>query len=191
MKRVFIVHRWDGIPQSDWYKPVAGELRQKGFQVLIPEMPNTSKPEIDAWVSHLSKAVEKLDKNTYFIGHSVGCQTIMRYLEKAPQEARIGGCVFVAGWFNLTNLENEDVEKIIQPWIKNKINLQKVKEHINKTTVILSSNEPYGFVEENAEIFKEKLGANIIIEKNKGHFTEYDGVTEMPAVVRELIKMVK
>lgn len=38
------------------------------------------------------------DENTYFIGHSIGCQSIDRYLEILPSETKIGGVVYVAGW---------------------------------------------------------------------------------------------
>lgn len=186
MKRVFIVHRWDGTPQSDWYQSAAVSLKKKGFEVIIPEMPNTAKPEINAWVSQLSKAVGKPDKETYFIGHSIGCQTIMRYLEGLPEKAKVGPCLFVAGWFNLANLESPEIVAIAKPWIETKINFRKVKNQISKLTVILSSNEPYNFVDENTKIFKEKLGAKIIIEKDKGHFTEYDGVKELLIVIKEL-----
>lgn len=189
MKKVILIHRWDGNPKSDWYPWMKRELENRKFKVIVQEMPNTSKPEINSWVSKLSKSVGKLDNNTYFMGHSMGCQTIMRYLEKTKIGGKAGGCVFVAGWFNLANLENEDVKNIAKPWIEDKIDLRKVKEHIGKLTVILSSNEPYGFVEENSKTFKEGLNAKVIIEKNKGHFTEYDGVTTNKTALNELLKM--
>src|SRR3989344_3577618 len=82
MKRVFIVHGWDFNPEVNWYPWLKKELEKKGFKVIVPEMPNTSEPKINAWVSYLKKVVGKLDEETYFIGHSIGCQTIMRFLEK-------------------------------------------------------------------------------------------------------------
>ena len=67
MKRVIIVHRWDGNPLADWYQSVADSLTKKGFQVEIPEMPNTAEPEINAWVSHLQKIIGKLiEKKGFF-----------------------------------------------------------------------------------------------------------------------------
>ncbi len=190
MKRVFIIHRWDGSPNVDWYQSTANSLKEKGFEVTIPQMPSTAEPEIKSWVYKLSKLVGKPDKDTYFIGHSIGCQAIMRYLESLPQKAKVGGCVFVAGWFNLDNLENEEVKSIAKPWIGTPINLHNVKKHLGNLTVILSSNDNYGFVQENSRIFKEKLKAKVIIEKNQGHFTEDDGITQMPIIIDELLRMV-
>ncbi len=185
-KRLFIIHGWDFNPKMNWYLWLKKELGKKGFKVIIPEMPNTSEPEINAWVSHLKMVVGELNQDTYFIGHSIGCQTIMRFLEKEDYNGKIGKAIFVAGWFKLENLENEKVKAIAMPWINTPINFNKVKSKISKLTVFLSSNEPYGFVEDNAKTFREKLGAKVILEENKGHFTEDEGVTELPEILKEI-----
>ncbi len=186
MKRLFIVHRWDGNPKSDWYQWLKKELENKGFKVEVPTMPNTSEPKIDDWINHLKKVVGKLDGNTYFIGHSIGCQTIMRFLENETYNGKLGSVVFVAGWFKLNNLEGEEVEAIANPWINTPINFNKVKPKLSKLTVFLSTNEPYGFIEENTKTFKEKLNAKVIIQKDKGHFTEDDGISELHGILAEI-----
>ena len=185
MKRIFIVHRWDGNPNSDWYPWIKKELENKGFKVEVPKMPSTSEPKIDLWIEHLKKVVGKLDRETYFIGHSIGCQAIMRYLGKESYKGKIGKIVFVAGWFKLDNLENDEVESIAKPWLEKFIDFSKVRQKINKLTVFLSSNEPYNYLKENDSVFKEKLDAKIVILKNKGHFTEDDGITKIEEVLNE------
>ena len=186
MKRAFIVHGWDFNPNMNWYSWLKRELENKGFKVVVPEMPNTSEPDIDEWTSYLSKVVGKLDEKTYFIGHSMGCQTIMRFLEKVNFNRKLPKIVFVAGWFKLDNLENEEVKEIAKPWLEKPIDLNKVKKRIGKLTVFLSDNEPYDYLKENELMFKEKLGARVIILKNKGHFTEDDGITNIPEILDEI-----
>src|SRR3989338_8125508 len=186
MKRVFIVHGWDFNPEVNWYPWLKKELEKKGFKVIVPEMPNTSEPKINAWVSYLKKVVGKLDEETYFIGHSIGCQTIMRFLEKENYKGKIGKVIFVAGWFKLDNLENDEVKEIANPWTNTQINFNKVKQKLSSLIVFLSSNEPYGFVDYNARTFREKIGAKVIIENNKGNFTEDDGVKEVPEILKEI-----
>src|SRR3989344_4769884 len=116
-KRVFLIHGWDGNPNNNWFPWLKENLEDKGFQVHIPAMPNPGKPMIDSWVPFLKKQVGKADKDTYFIGHSIGCQTILRYLETINNE--VGGAVLVAGFFEL-NLEEEDEEskEIAKPWLE-------------------------------------------------------------------------
>ena len=87
------------------------------------------------------------------------------------------------------NLEGEEVEAIAKSWIETPIKFNKIKNKIKDLIVILSNNEPYNFVKENSKIFNEKLNAKIIIENKKGHFTEEDGVKELPIVLNKLLEM--
>ncbi len=185
MKRVFIIHRWSGTPNSDWYQWVSRELEQKGYQVFVLAMPETDNPDIDKWVSKLSEIVGIPDENTYFIGHSIGAQTIMRYLATLPESIKINKTIFVAGWFKLSGLEDEgeDIINIAKPWIETLIDFDHIKSVCDNIQVLLSNNEPFGCIEENKKIFEEKLSANVIILENKGHFTEDDGVKELPEIL--------
>jgi len=167
-KRVFIVHGWDGYPEQAWFPWLKRELERKGFEVSVPGMPNTEEPLIENWVAHLSHIVGEADEETFFIGHSIGCQAIMRYLQQLNQ--KVGGAVFVAGWLRLSNLEDREAEVTAKPWLTEPINFEKVKENINKLAVLLSDNDPYDQVEENTKLFEEKLRAKVLIEHNKGHF---------------------
>ena len=186
MKRAVIVHGWDFNPSMHWYPWLREELEKRGYEVGIPEMPNTSEPKIEVWVAHLKKIIETIDENTLFIGHSIGCQTIMRYLESLPAQLKIKKVIFIAGWCKLENLEDEEVVRIAKPWLQTPINFEEIRQKIQNLTVFLSDNEPYGCVEENTNIFKEKLGAKVIILEKKGHFTQEDGVTQIPEILKEI-----
>ena len=126
MKRVFLIHGWSGNPKEPWFVWIKKELEKRNFKVTIPKMPNPDYPKIDVWVNFLKRVIKNPDKNTYLIGHSIGCQTILRYLEKLNK--KIGGCVFVAGFFNLDNLETKKEQKIARPWLKKNINFYKIKK---------------------------------------------------------------
>ena len=191
-KRVFIIHRWDGKPTSDWYPWLKKELEAKGLEVIVPEMPNAEEPKIEDWVNHLKSIVGIADENTYFVGHSIGCQTIMRYLETLDEIVKVGGALFVAGWFCMKNLESEEVTEIAKPWLETPIDLKKVKNSLNYLTVILSKNDPYNCVKENKEKFEKELNADrVIVLKNEGHFTEDDGITELPSALNSVLELAR
>jgi predicted alpha/beta hydrolase family esterase len=151
--------------------------------VLVPEMPDIDTPVIEKWVNKIAEVVGKPDTNTYFVGHSIGCQTILRYLEtiKTP----VGGAVFVAGWFNLKNLESPEVEEIAKPWIETPIDLEKVRTILPKSTLIISDNDPFGCFEENTAKFTE-LGSKIVVMHNAGHISAEEGFTELPGILNEI-----
>lgn len=95
MKKIFLVHCWDGSSKDGWYPWIARELQKYDVEVERFDMPHTNKPTITEWVSTLSNKVETLNEDTYFLGHSIGCQTIMRFLEN-KELTKIGGILFVA-----------------------------------------------------------------------------------------------
>jgi len=189
MKRVIIVHGWGGKPDSGWMNWLNKELTAKGLEVIAQRMPNPDFPEINSWVTALSKIVGKPDENTYFIGHSIGCQTILRYLESLDEKIKIGGALFVAGWINLINLETEEEKEVSQPWLEKKINFKKIRSKINKLIAIFSDNDPWVPISD-SEIMKKELGAKIIIEKNKGHFIENE-IMELPSALKSVLEILK
>lgn len=183
MKRVFIIHRWDGGPEDDWRPWLKVELQKRGWEVHALEMPDTEVPVIEKWVKHLQEVVGEPDADTYFVGHSIGNQAILRYAEGL--QLPVGGAVFVAGWFTLENLESDEVATIAEPWLATPIDIEKVKKVLPKTTVLISDNDPYGCFEYNKQKFM-KLGSKVIVMHDAGHMTDEDGYTELPAAADEL-----
>lgn len=192
MKRVFIIHGWDGYPEEGWFPWLKRELEKKGFEVFVPQLPDADSPRIEKWVPALAKVVNEPDRNTFFVGHSMGCQTIVRYLETLPEDARVSGVVFVAGFFKrLTGLEpGPDIEEVVEHWLSRPVDLLEVKKRLVQSVAVFSDDDPYVPLD-NQEDFKSKLGSKIIVEHNKGHFNARAGVIELPVVLDELLKMAK
>lgn len=182
-----MIHGWEGNPENSWFPWLKKNLEEKGFKVFVPEMPNTEKPEIDAWVDKLKEIANHLDETVYFIGHSIGCQAILRYLETLPDETRVGKVVLVAPWMHLTSLETNEEREIAKPWIETPIDFGKVAKMSNKFISIFSNNDPFVPLSDK-NIFKESLNAEIIIEDNKGHFDDEAGVTELQSVLDSILK---
>jgi len=193
MRRVFIVHGWGGSPEEKIHEWLKRELQKKNFEVVVPKMPSPENPIIEKWVSHLVELVNFPNEETFFFGHSIGCQTIMRYLEKLPRKIKVGGCVFLAPWVNLleSSYENPKEEKeIARPWLTTPINWQKVKIHTNKFTCIFSDND-FCVPLSDKEIFRKKLNSKIIVEHNKGHFTEENNISKVPSCLKYLLEMTR
>lgn len=149
-------------------------------------MPNTSEPEIKSWVNKIKETANKVNEETVFIGHSIGCQAILRFLEKLSSEEKVGKCIFVAPWMNLDRKtieeEGEEVKEIAKPWIETPIDFEKVRSHCKNLVCLFSTNDSYVSLSEE-DIFKERLNAQIVVMKNKGHFTGDDGVFEIPEIL--------
>ena len=106
MKSAFIVHGWGGSPNDGWFPWLKRGLQRNGFVVQVPQLPLPEMPQIDRWVSALRRTVGTPNEETFFVGHSMGCQTIARFLESLPPNVKVGGAVFVGGFFKrLTGME--------------------------------------------------------------------------------------
>ena len=188
-KRVFVVHCWDGKIEDGWYPWLKNLLEEKGVSVVMENMPNTEAPVIEEWVSKLDNLVGALDEYTYFIGHSIGCQTILRYLDSKKEIFRIGGILFVAPWLDLLPVALGDGgDEVTKPWLETPINFDKIKRFTDNITCIFSDNDYFVSPKQEKE-FKDKLNANTVVIADKGHISGEDGVTELPIIWQKTNEM--
>jgi uncharacterized protein len=192
MKRVFIIHGWDGYPEEGWFPWLKIELEKMGFEVFVPQLPESENPRIYNWIPKLVETVGTPDEDCYFVGHSMGCQTIARYLESLPEGIKVGGVVFVAGFFkHLKGLEDDvSVQETAKHWLETPIDFEKVKNHLVESVAIFSTNDPYVPLD-NQDDFKSKLGSEIIIEKDRGHFSGSTGTLGLPTVLEKILEISK
>lgn len=166
MKKVVIVHCWDGYPEYCWYPKTKNELEEKGFKVEVPAMPETNLPKLSLWLPKLKEVIGEVEvnENLYLVGHSVGVITILRYLEQLEDNQRVDGVVMVAGF-------TDDVGfKELKNFFATPIDFEKIKTRANYFVAIHSDNDPYVSLK-HGDIFKEKLGARLVVKHNMGHFS--------------------
>ncbi len=178
MKKVYLIHGWSGKPSDKaWFGWLRRECEKKGIEFEFPEMPDTDYPKIEEWVGKLNEIVR--GEKIYLIGHSIGNQAIMRYLEQLEEGRKIKGVVFVAGFFNLLEGAYEDEEEIdvAKPWLETPIDCEKVRKRFEKILAIFSTDDDCVPLSD-SELFKEKLGAEIIVKENEGHFNEINEIME-------------
>ena len=189
MKKAFLIHGWGGSPEEGWRPWLKEKLEKKGFEVYIPSMPDTNHPKMDAWLKRLSDTVGIPDRDCYFVGHSLGCITILRYLERLKENQKIKGVVLVAGFSDIKiTVGKDETTDEISTFFKTKLDFEKIKKHCDRFIAIHSDNDPYVPIKY-ATIFKEKLNAEIVINKNMKHFSGDEGVKELPAILEAMDKL--
>ena len=188
MKRAFLIHGWDGNPEEPMLKWIKNSLENKKFEVSVPEMPNADKPEIKSWIKKIKEIAKPLNKEDIFIGHSVGCQAFLRYLETINQQ--IGKVILIAPWMyldkNTIEEEGEEVIEIAKPWMETPIDWRKIKENCDDFVAIFCDNDPYVPLF-NVDVFGKNLNAKILILKNRGHFDPSSNIDKLP----ELLDFIK
>lgn len=183
-KRVFLVHGWDGAPDNHWFPWLSWELKARGFAVDALTMPNAAHPKVSEWIVALTDAVGRPDRDTYFVGHSLGCIAIARYLGTLPPRARVGGCVFVAGFSGDINIP-EITEFYSLPF-----DPAAARRHCDKFVCIFSDND-HAVPFSRSLDFAKQLGAKTILEKGKDHFCTDDGVSALPSAFAAVLSLAK
>jgi predicted alpha/beta hydrolase family esterase len=181
MKRVIMVHGWYGHPTDGWWPWLKAELEKLGFTVTAPQLPNEKSPQINEWVSALADTIKQLDDDTYLVGHSLGCITILRYLESIKAEQiQAGGSVLVAGFTK--DLDFVGYNGALNNFFQKTIDWQTIKAHCKDFTVISSDNDPT-VRSDNHQRLIENLFAKGIWEHNKKHMTGDDDIFELYSVL--------
>ena len=181
--RIFIIHGWYGSPKGDWVPWLASQLKSKGCEVITPEMPDTDNPKITPWVNKLKEAVGEPRLDDILIGHSIGCQTILRFFETLDDSAKIAKVIFVAPWVKLANLSSKKEWEIAEPWLETPIDFSNIKNKAKSFVALFSDSDEWVHLEDNVKIFREKLNSKVVILKNKGHFDESSGIKELPEIL--------
>lgn len=180
MKRVFLIHGWEGKPDNHWFPWLSWELKARGFEVYALTMPHPDKPRVSEWIAEIKNAVGRPNKETYFVGHSLGCIAILRYIVTLPKTAKVGGCVFVAGFCGDLGIPE------IAEFTSLPLDMEMAKNHCPNFVTIFSDNDEYVPMERSLE-FQKTLGAKAILERGKGHFSKDEGVDALPSVFKSLI----
>ncbi len=189
-KRAFIIHGYQSFPEEAWLPWLKRELRKKGYQVSLPAMPRPGRPSLPVWIRFVAKLVGEPDQATVMVGHSLGCQAVLRYLETIGAAGKsVRRTVLVAGGFPggmpLAEAKRRaHGNRALLPWFTVKVDPRKVKRAAGRCTVILSSDDPYIPVAKAQRAFRTKLAAKVILKKGGGHFNEDDAITELPAALK-------
>ncbi len=186
MRRAIIVHGFKGKPDTNWKPWLKKELEANGFHVDVPEMPNTEKPQAAEWIQKLNTTIGEIGSDEiYLIGHSLGCITILKYLETLRDDQKIKACIFVAGFTKKFKGYGGGHDSFFE----DELNSENIKARVDNLVAIQSEDDSsVGF--EELKAFGDTLGARTIAVTDMGHFGSADGVFEVP-LVRDVILELK
>lgn len=173
--------RWSGTATSDFYPWLTRELASRAPQVRVEVAslrPVPDRPEIEACLEE----VACLDPSrTLLMGHSVGCQALLRALARLDTEIRAPALLCVAGWWTVDRPWDT-----IRPWIETSFDHARTAARCARIEVLLSDNDPFTRdAEETRRRFVEALAAHVQIVPGRQHFN----ATEEPAVLDTILRL--
>lgn len=94
--RAILIHGYKASPNMNFWPWLAAELRNRGFEVIIPELPNSAEPDRDLWNTALLESIRTLTDKDIIVGHSLGGASALRFLEAAEARTTPHACVLIS-----------------------------------------------------------------------------------------------
>lgn len=184
MKKVFIVHGFEGKPNGGWRSWMMDKLAEEHTYACSLAMPNASNPIQSEWVKEISRHVETNKRDQiYLVGHSLGVPAILRFLEKTKAK-NVNGIVLVSGPIFKTS------KKKVAEFLKKPFNFKVIKSKVKKIAVIHGVDDKMVSFDQ-AEFLSQELNAELIAIKKGGHLNGASGWIKLPICLKILINMMK
>jgi len=183
MKKVFMIHGFEGQPNGGWRPWLMGKLAREGIYACALPMPLPDTPKVDEWVKTIADAVGTPSKDIFLVGHSLGVPAILKYLETLKDEEIIGGAVLVSGPLH------SDTE-YVRDFLSEPFQFEKIKKVSLKNIVIHGDNDtvvPFS----DAEELSKSLSCEVIPIPNGGHLNGSSGWYELPQALDVILKIAK
>lgn len=179
MKKVFIIHGFEGMPNGAWRGWLMQELEKADVYACALPMPTPEAPVQQEWVDEISKII-KMNPNDeiFLVGHSLGATAILRYLEIVP--TKVAGAILVSA--PITKTMNRKIDNFLET----PFNFETIKTKAQKFVVIHGDNDPYVPITEHGDVCSKALNAQYIVVKNGQHLNGSAGYHVLPECLEAL-----
>ncbi|MBU3153649.1 alpha/beta hydrolase [Clostridium estertheticum] len=182
---IYAIHGYTSSSHAEWFPWLKEQFKNSPVKMDIPNMPDSGDPHLETWLKHLRKNVLDIDENTIFIGHSLGCVTVLRYI--LEKNIKIKGAILVSGFIN-ENPMDEQTEGL-QEFVDGSLDMAVIKSLISSRIVITATDDDIVPTEATQKLAKV-LDANLIILSSGKHFIARDGYTDFPILLNEIQKLI-
>ncbi|ATA23304.1 hypothetical protein BIY26_20315 [Brenneria goodwinii] len=185
VNNIIIVHGFLSTPRHHWFQWLRQQCEDANIRVFIPKMPMPRAPKPDKWLAQLSNTLDMPNEKTWFIGHSLGCITVLRYLSSLRGRLRVGGVILVSGFS-----EQIETHPELSDFTATQIDFDLLRKTINHRITILSSDDTVVAPRYTVKL-REQLDAELYSFTGCGHFLDCDGFHQFPAlnnILRDYLK---
>ncbi len=182
MKNVFIFHGTEGYPEENWFPWLKQKLEKKDYKVYVPHFsaPSNMPTKIAEWFDILKNYEQHINKNTIFIGHSLGGIFTLRVLEKLQQPVK--AAIFIATPIGVRPILNYDRDNKFSGFSFDWKSILKKAQHF---FVFQSDDDPYVSLK-NGEQLAKNLNESLNFVPKAGHFNARAGYTKFDLLFEKL-----
>lgn len=160
--RIILVHGYKSSPSGNFLPWLERELRARGFDVVIPELPEPENPDRDVWTETLVKTCAPLKETDIIVGHSLGGAAALRMLEAAEARSTPHAMVMIATPWMIKD------EKF-RGFFMSELDFEVLMWRASKFVVIHAQNDPIIPVD-HGKRYASALHATLITPETGEHF---------------------
>lgn len=183
--RVHIVHGYTAAPDDHWFPWLSQTLATEGISTNIPAMPDSAQPRLDAWCAHLEREIGTPGPQDILIGHSLGCITLLQFLQQQTEPLHFAGLILVAG-FDRQLPDLPELEAFVRP----DYDAAKIRRLAGQRVSIASRDDsvvPYRF----SAALAERLDSGLYSVEHGGHFLGREGFLTLPLLHAQIHAMLR
>ncbi|MDP0499194.1 MAG: alpha/beta hydrolase [Verrucomicrobiota bacterium JB022] len=170
---VYIVPGYGATPRSHWFPWLRRRLAADGLQAQVVALPAPTNPQPAPWQQALARAVGQPGPTTSIVAHSLGCLTLLHYLQSRPA-VKVGAVVLVAGFYEVL-----DRYPNLQPFFEPALDFGQLRGQAQAYRVIASRDDTHVPLER-TQALAQALHAPLKETNRCGHFLAEDGVSRLP-----------
>jgi leucyl-tRNA synthetase len=189
--KILMIHGLSGDSEENWFPWAKIELEKLGYEVLVPNLPDSDEPKLENWLQALESLGISHEDNISIIGHSLGAPTACQFILK--NKLNIENLILVApvgkdhskeNWDNLRQAGIE--EKSIQAakkFIEKNNNIEEINKYCKVIKLYFSDDDPY--ISLSVQDFYSSLNAEVETLSGKGHFNTSSGITSFSEMIKD------
>jgi predicted alpha/beta hydrolase family esterase len=173
---VLLLHGWQNRrPPDHWQFWLAERIRERGEQVLYPQLPNPDEPQLDEWVEALSGELAQLGAGErVVICHSLSCLLWAHAAPRLGAKARVDRLLWVAPPGPSAFVRE------IATFAPDGLDPEAVQATAPLRQLVCADNDPY--CPEQADLVYGSLGFDATVLSGAGHLDPEAGLGPWPAV---------
>lgn len=160
-KTALLLHGTSGSPDSFWLPSLGRALTQQGYDVWIPQLPDSDFPTLEKQLPFVLDN-GKFGPHTVIAAHSAGCPLALAVLEAL--EAPVYRTALVAG-FLTTPPKLPHLSAIL----KTRYDWQRITANAGKLYLLHSDNDPWGCDHHQGVALSLVTGGSLVLRRGEGH----------------------
>ncbi|OGF29989.1 hypothetical protein A2466_02545 [Candidatus Falkowbacteria bacterium RIFOXYC2_FULL_34_220] len=189
-KTILVLHGLCDDSSKHWFPWFKQEFGGRGYNVIIPDMPNPHLPRVERWMDCLKELKDDLSGNLTIVGFSLGTQAACMFIDK--YNVAVNNLILVGP----SEKEGKTIEELVEAGLpreslehsekfgEERVDWKNVRRLVKNTIQYLSSNDPY--IEIETEKYSDVLNPQKRIFFNRGHFTEKFGIDKILELIPDI-----